>query len=198
MVRLPYFQSKFAVMMIQWKPWRNDFPHTRDWSSTDEKASRLIYELCSWLIVTRGHSKVSSYHRSRLHSQKLGEFKNICTNFTSIKGGFFCSILVYRISATTFPLFEPKGPRERERERVRVCVCVRLVFTCFPKSRCMNCLFLPWRGVPELEHDLRRLFVTVLEAILTKSFEKLQCFYEKLMLNNFRENPVLKKKNIYI
>ena len=124
MVRLPYFQSKFAVMMIQWKPWRNDFPHTRDWSSTDEKASRLIYELCSWLIVTRGHLKVSSYHRSRLHSQKLDEFKNICTNFTSIKGGFFCSILVYRISATTFPLFEPKGPRERERERVRVCVCV--------------------------------------------------------------------------
>ena len=120
MVRLPYFQSKFAVMMIQWKPWRNDFPHTRDRSSTDEKASRLIYELCSWLIVARGHLKVSSYHRSRLHSQKLGEFKNICTNFTSVKGGFFCSILVYRISATTFPLFEPKGPRER----VRVCVCV--------------------------------------------------------------------------
>lgn len=116
MVRLPYFQSKFAVM----KPWRNDFPHTRDRSSADEKASRLIYELCSWLIVTRGHLKVSSYHRSRLHSQKLGEFKNICTNFTSVKGGFFCSILVYRISATTFPLFEPKGPRER----VRVCVCV--------------------------------------------------------------------------
>ena len=192
MFRLPYFQSKFAVTMIQWKPWRNDFPHMRDWSSTDEKASRLIYELSSWLIVTRGHLKVSSYHRSRLHSQKLSEFKNICTNFTSIKGGFFCSILGYRISDTTFPLFEPKGPRERERE----CVC--LVCTCFPKSRCMNYLFLPWRGVSELEHDLGRLFFTVFEAILTKSFEKLQCFYEKLMLNNFRENPVLKKKILYI
>lgn len=192
MVRLPSFQSKFAVMMIQWKPWRNDFPHTRDRSSTDEKASRLIYELCSWLIVTRGHLKVSSYHRSRLHSQKLGEFKNICTNFTSVQGRF----LLLHSSISDFSHNIPVVWTERtERESESVCVC--LVFTCFPKSRCMNCLFLPWRGVSELEHDLRRLFFTVLEAILTKSFEKLQCFYEKLMLNNFRENPVLKKKYIY-
>lgn len=143
MVRLPYFQSKFAVMMIQWKPWRNDFPHTRDWSSTDEKASRLIYELCSWLIVTRGHLKVSSYHRSRLHSQKLGEFKNICTNFTSIKGGFFCSILVYPISATTFPLFEPKGPRETEREWECVCVFGVYMFSKVPLYE-LSFLALTW------------------------------------------------------
>lgn len=143
MVRLPYFQSKFAVMMIQWKPWRNDFPHTRDWSSTDEKASRLIYELCSWLIVTRGHLKVSSYHRSRLHSQKLGEFKNICTNFTSIKGGFFCSILVYRISATTFPLFEPKRPRDREREWECVCVFGVYMFSKVPLYE-LSFLALTW------------------------------------------------------
>jgi len=165
----------------------------RDSSSTDEKASRLIYELSSWLIVTRGHIKVSSYHRSRLHSQKLGEFKNICTDFTSVKGGFFCSIVGYRISDRTFTLFEPKGPRERERESV--CVC--LVCTCFLKSRCVNCLFLPRCGVSELEHDLGRLFFTVLEGILTKSSEKLQRLYEKLMLNNFREKPVLKIKRLY-
>ena len=40
--------------------------------------------------------------------------------------------------------------------------------------------------------------VTVLEAILTRRQprEKLQCFYENLLSNNFRKTPIMEKKGI--
>ena len=54
--------------------------------------------------------------------------------------------------------------------------------------------FVKWRSkfsVPQFLIDLVTVFDTILTSRQTR--EKLQCFYENLMSNNFRGTAVLKK-----
>ena len=128
-----------------------------------------------WVVLLTGWSKFPSRKTNQEHNQDLGSDASSVWNFSAR----FSDV----ISRKLMVMLRNVG-----------CECFLELLRCrfqFWSGRCTN---QPLENIRPLECGRIEL-VTVLEAILKsrQPREKLQCLYENLMSNNFRQTAVLKK-----